>query len=142
MSVVSLRMPPWLRNSSSPARSVSTLKLIARSAFTTAKRAIFASSHPAMTTTIANARFGRNAPNRSQAPRSGSSRASNSIVCYLLLCRRHQPDDTGQRCAHPVRPVIELVAQLVQRFFQLEEREQRAHVGFARVNPGAARGLV
>jgi hypothetical protein len=47
---------------SSPARSVSTLKLIARSAFVTAKRAALATSQPTNTTTSPISRRGMKAP--------------------------------------------------------------------------------
>ena len=60
--LVSPASPPWRRKLSSPARSVSTLKLMARKALVTAKRAALAMSQPTNTTTSATSRRGMNAP--------------------------------------------------------------------------------
>ena len=51
--------PPWRQKLSSPERSVSTLKLNARSALMTAKRTTLAISQPANTTTSATSSRGR-----------------------------------------------------------------------------------
>ncbi len=59
--VVSPRMPACFKKLSVPARSVNTLKLMARSARSTAKRTTFANSQPTTTTSSASNSFGKNA---------------------------------------------------------------------------------
>ncbi|MNC91895.1 hypothetical protein D3C83_82320 [compost metagenome] len=79
MSVVSLWMPPCLRKPSMPARSLSTLKLMARNPRLTVKRARRASAQPASSTTRASPSLGRNTPTCVSVARIGSSITLMSI---------------------------------------------------------------
>ena len=62
MAVVSLATPPCRKKLSSPARSVSTLKLMARNALVTTSRTTLAMSQPPMITTMAINSRGMKAP--------------------------------------------------------------------------------
>src|SRR5688500_8597377 len=110
-----------------PERSVSTLKFIARRPRLMAKRTIFATIQPASSTTSASARRGRKSPTCRMNARTGSSITSNRSMSLSLrfFDQRREP---LQRDVQPRGPVVELVAQLVERFFDLGEAREAAHV--------------
>src|SRR5579871_896529 len=63
-------------------------------------------------------------PSSSCAPRTPWGLAPSSITSRRLRRVLHEPLYPGHRDANPVGPVVQLVAQLVDRLFQLEHRQQ------------------
>src|SRR5262245_13823017 len=117
-------MPPCSRKASMPARSVSTLKLKARMAFTSMKRASVARAQPATSTSMASASLGRNIRSGSTSRISMLSMAISLAGCGGRAGAGGQGADALQRHVNPVGTVIDLVAQLVERLFQLEQAQQ------------------
>src|SRR6185312_11762657 len=68
----------------------------------------------------------------------GLRRSSNGALSQGLL---EQADDAGHRDAHPVGPVVQLVAQLVDRLLELEDREHGARGRLAGWHQGRVDGL-
>src|SRR5204863_9558577 len=76
------------------------------------------------------------------------ARASSSGSCYMgraseALSQRllQQAGDAGHRDAHPVRPVVELVAQLVDRLLEPEDRQHGPRRRLARGHEGRVDSL-
>src|SRR5690242_19214980 len=122
-SVVSARTPPSRRNASMPERSVSTWKFMARRPLAMAKRTTLARSQPAMATRIATMRRGSTSPTCTKKTRAGSTRKSKFMALSF-----QQGEQPLQRDVDPCRAVVELVAQLVEHFLDLEERQQPPHI--------------
>src|SRR5580692_5823235 len=121
--VVSPCMPACLKKLSVPARSVKTLKLMARSARSTAKRTTLANSHPTATTSSASNSFGKKAANWCRNSRVAST--NKSMLCIRAPHYQLPPiQDSLQRDADPGRPVADFVAQFVQRLLQFEQPQQ------------------
>src|SRR4051812_5548067 len=116
--------PPM--KSSRPERRVSTCTLIARSPFWIAKRAALASSTPPRSTSSATASRGRNAATGTISARSGSSRLST--VSIIRSGGRRGGGCKVQQAAegdvHPVRAIVQLVPQFVQRLFDFIHGQQ------------------
>ncbi len=89
--------------------------------------------------TIASSTRGRKSPIWCSDARIGSSSMSMLSIASSLSPRRavrragarvsvpmrQNIGQAGERNAHPVRPVVDLVAQLVDRLFEQEQLEQR-----------------
>src|SRR5579862_7095277 len=64
------------------------------------------------------------------------TRASRSLMATVVIagpsCLLEQPADAGHRNGHPIRAVVELVLELVDRLLKLEDRQQVGDRGFAR----------
>src|SRR3954468_23762988 len=115
-SVVSARTPPSRRNPSMPERSGRTWKFMARKPLEMAKRTALASNQPAMATMIATSRRGSRSPTWTKKTRAGSTRKSKFMALSF-----QQGEQPLQRDVDPRRAVVELVAQLVEHFLDLEE---------------------
>src|SRR5207249_11062647 len=126
-----------------------TLKLIARSAFTIAKRTAFAMSQPMMRMKIASTSLGRKAPIWCSDSRIGSSSMltfSITFSCRLrhkfagrLTCRRWCLggldsatalggfQQAGKRNARPVGAIVYLVLELINGFLEHQQLKQPVH---------------
>src|SRR3954465_6632305 len=124
MSVVSMPMPPSCRKPSMPARCVTTWKFTPRRPRAMAKRIIFAISQPAISTMSASPRRGRKSATCARNTRAGSIIMSKRSMSVSFQ-QRHQP---LRRDMDPIRPVVHLVAQLVEHFLDLGELQEAAHV--------------
>src|SRR5690606_14537665 len=132
--------PPWTRKSSMPARSVTTWKLTARSALTTAKRTALAISQPATSTAAASSSLGMNAPSCARNARTGSSITSTLSMSASRFTRSGRVQDAPKRNSRPRGPVGQLVPQFVHRLLELQQRQQRPGRFDRREQPGAGGG--
>src|SRR5512146_526845 len=155
--MVSMSLPPCCRKWSMPAFSVTTLKLMARSALTMAKRTAFATSHPTTRMNTARTSRGRKAPIWCSDSRIGSnSMLTFSITPPIAMPAAGAPPDAArtsgvalddveqprERNAHPVGTIVDLVAKLVNRLLEHEELEQAAHLRARAGQPFDARDVV